>query len=289
MGLGTEHRADLVDPLEHPHHHLLVELRALGQEGAAAEPVDREHVGSALRGGGHDLRREDLREAELVEGRPEPGRRRARDLCDRPSSRVAQGHRGVVEQGRELRGQLRASQLQRRRSRGFGDDHDLGLDHLDARGGLVALDHRSHHLDDRLGHQGRHCRARVRIDEHDLRDAAPVPQQHEADVRQLSLVVQPARHPYALADPRREIDRKGPFHARLHPVVPDVRARGSSRCHRTSPPGGGLVRCGRSEGVTPRQHDQGQRRRRRRPPSAAFGRTPPRQRGTWGDGAAHGC
>src|SRR5262245_31891687 len=40
MRLRPEHRTDLVHPFEHPHEHLLVELRALGEIGLLAEVVD---------------------------------------------------------------------------------------------------------------------------------------------------------------------------------------------------------------------------------------------------------
>ena len=55
--LGAEHRADLVDALEHADHHLLVELRALREVRRAAEVVDREHVRAALGRGLDELGR----------------------------------------------------------------------------------------------------------------------------------------------------------------------------------------------------------------------------------------
>ena len=64
---GAEHRADLVDALEHADHHLLVELRALREVAGPAEVVDAEHVGAGLGGRRDDLRRLDLDEAGRVE------------------------------------------------------------------------------------------------------------------------------------------------------------------------------------------------------------------------------
>jgi hypothetical protein len=55
--LGAEDRADLVDAFKDADHDLLVELWALGQEGGAAEVVELEDVGPALRGRGDDLGR----------------------------------------------------------------------------------------------------------------------------------------------------------------------------------------------------------------------------------------
>ena len=73
--LGPEHRPDLVDALEDADHHLLVELRALGQVRRAAEVVEREDVGAALGRRADDLRGVDLDEAARVERRTEPGDR----------------------------------------------------------------------------------------------------------------------------------------------------------------------------------------------------------------------
>ena len=67
--LGAEHRPDLVDPLEDPDQHLLVELRALGEVRLAAEVVDLEDVGAALGRRLDQLGRGDLGEAARVEGR----------------------------------------------------------------------------------------------------------------------------------------------------------------------------------------------------------------------------
>ena len=47
--LGPEDRPDLVDPLEDPDQHLLVELRALGEVRRPPEVVDLEHVGARTR------------------------------------------------------------------------------------------------------------------------------------------------------------------------------------------------------------------------------------------------
>ena len=61
----------------------------------------------------------------------------------------------------------------------------------------------------------------------------------ERDLRQLSLVVQPAGQAHPRADVRRQLGCKRPFHpSPPSGPIPDVRARGDSRCHRTSPPAG---------------------------------------------------
>lgn len=65
MGFGAKYRPNLEHALEYADHHLLVELRALGEVGRPAEVVEREHVRSALGCRGNDLGRLDLREAAL--------------------------------------------------------------------------------------------------------------------------------------------------------------------------------------------------------------------------------
>jgi len=71
--LGTEHGYRLIHPLEDAHHHLLVELRALGEVGRPTKVVQLKDVGSALCGSAHDLWGLDLREVQGVERRPKAG------------------------------------------------------------------------------------------------------------------------------------------------------------------------------------------------------------------------
>ena len=130
---GPEHRAGLVDPLEHADHGLLVELRGLGQVGAAAEVVHAEHVGPGLGGRGHQLGRLDLGEAQAVQGGPEAVQRRGGDLPGRAAGRMPPAHRGVVEQ-RGQRGLHRGPpQLDRRGLRGLGQRGDPRLGQLHRR------------------------------------------------------------------------------------------------------------------------------------------------------------
>ena len=113
--LGAEHRPGLVHPLEHPDHDLLVQLRALSEVRAPAEVVEPEHVGAALRRGTDDLRRLDLGEAEPVERRAKAGERRRGDRERGADAGMAKRHRGVIEQGRQRRVELRPAHLERRR------------------------------------------------------------------------------------------------------------------------------------------------------------------------------
>ena len=207
---GAEHGADLVDTFEHADHHLLVELRALGEEGATTEPVDREHVGTALGRGGDDLRRVHLHEVRGVERGAEPGDRRGREPERSASARVAERHRGVVEDRRELRAQLGPPELERRCEVGLHQHRDLGVVQLESRRRLLGRDDGALHDDDRLGEERRQSLAGGVVDDDDLRDPPAVAQQHERDVRQWSLMVEPAGDADALAGVTRQVDREDP-------------------------------------------------------------------------------
>ena len=151
VGLGAEHRADLVDALEHADHDLLVELRALGEVGAA---------GRTSRSGTRWRRSRWPAPTTFgvwISVKPSPSsvaRKPATDAAAivRPRARrgMAQRHRGVVEQRRQLRVQLAAGAARTaaapprsaitvdRRARAarrrpaparVGDDRALDLDH----------------------------------------------------------------------------------------------------------------------------------------------------------------
>ena len=111
---GAEHRADLVHPLEHAHHHLLVELRALREVAGPAEVVDAEDVRAGLGGGRDDLRRLDLDEAGRVERGAHPRERQRAEPEHRAPLRMAERHRGVVEDVRQLLLELGYSEVDRR-------------------------------------------------------------------------------------------------------------------------------------------------------------------------------
>lgn len=65
--LRPEHRADLIHPLKHPHHGLLVELGGLGQHSFPAEIVQPELAGASLGPGLAQLGGVDLGKALLLE------------------------------------------------------------------------------------------------------------------------------------------------------------------------------------------------------------------------------
>ncbi len=63
MRFGPEGGSRFKDAFQRPHHHLLVELRALGEVGGLPEVVQLEDIGAALRCRADDLRRGDFSEA----------------------------------------------------------------------------------------------------------------------------------------------------------------------------------------------------------------------------------
>jgi hypothetical protein len=146
MRLGAKNGAGLENALEHTNHRLLVELRALSEVGGLSEVVEREDVRAALSGGGDDLRRLDLCEAQGLERPAKAADRAGRQLERRPLARMPKGDRRVVEDRRQLLLQPGTTQLDRR-SLSCRDKHaDLGLVHLHAAGCLRRGYDRAHHL-----------------------------------------------------------------------------------------------------------------------------------------------
>jgi hypothetical protein len=172
--------------------------------------------------------------------------------------------------------------------------------------GAWSLRRTTAHPHHRLGRQRLGSGAdRALVAHHHLDDPVAVAQQQEAHVRQVPLVVHPPREHHPLVDvpASSSVVIRGILH--LHPErsIPDVWARGSSRCHHTSPPTGRRPRCmgGRLEGrhspsappldrlgrrrpvrqrVTRRSPPRGARRRRPRP-------APTTHRGRRRGGVAH--
>ena len=183
--LGPEDRADLEDLLEPgAHHHLLVELGRLVQEGLLLEVGDREELGPALGRGRDDLRGRDLDEVVLVQvprrlvehGRP--------DLEDGRDAGPARVEEPDVEPGIEL-GRHLLGHVERERRLGPREDLERARDELaPARRLLGRLDLAGHH-DDRLARDradglddlGRDLLLRDR----DLQDPGPVAQEDECE------------------------------------------------------------------------------------------------------------
>jgi hypothetical protein len=98
VGFGAEHRAGLVDPFEYADHHLLVELRRLGEIGGAPEVVDGEHVGAGLRRHTDDLGCLDLGEALRIQCLSKPAQGRRRQPPYRLLRGVAPQHGRMIEE-----------------------------------------------------------------------------------------------------------------------------------------------------------------------------------------------
>jgi hypothetical protein len=208
---GPEHRTDLVHPLEHADHDLLVKLGALRQVRRAAEVVDREHVGAALGRGLDQLGRLDLDEALGVERGAKPAHRGGADPEDRAALREAVGHHGVVEQRRHRHvGQLLA-ELHGRGLRRLGDHVERDVAELDAVRRLRLRAHLAGHGDHRLGLRRAERRQPPRVGDR-LHDAASVADHEEADRAEPAHRLQPPDDAHALADARRDLTRSNPFH-----------------------------------------------------------------------------
>ena len=242
--LSPEHRAGLVDPLEDTDHHLLVELRGLGQVGRASEVVHPEHVGAGLGGRRHELRRLDLGKAEPVQRGPEAAQRRGGQFPSRPPDRMTPGHRGVVQDRGQPGVEGGPPQVHRRRLRGLAEQRDPRFGHLGAaRRGRVARGHAGDR-DDGLLTAAPHDLPGLRVPDHHLGQARTVPDDEERHRAKLPAAVHPALDPdLATGCSRRQLSgqsagktRQRGCHDHSPPVrheALEVRAGAKSRCHRT--------------------------------------------------------
>jgi len=98
--LCTEDWSHFEDPLEHAHHDLLVELRALREIGLSLEVLDAEHVRAPFGRGLHQFWRLDLGESQVGQGRAKAGHHARGQAKQRTLLAVAQpDHRMIEEDG----------------------------------------------------------------------------------------------------------------------------------------------------------------------------------------------
>src|SRR6266542_6945237 len=95
--LRPEDRPDLEHALVNADHELLVELRALREEGLLAEVLELEQVRASLGADGDDLGRPDLGEAVSAEEAAESRRERRLDAEDCALARVPKRDRAPVQ------------------------------------------------------------------------------------------------------------------------------------------------------------------------------------------------
>ena len=193
--LGPEHRAGLVDALEHADHRLLVELRRLGEVRRAAEVVDLEHVGAATRW----PRATSLGVWISVKPRPssverKPRRRRGGQLPLGPLGGMAPGHGGVVEQRGQPGVQRGPPQLDRRGLRGLAQRRDRRLRSPRRRRAPAVRRGGAGDRDRRLLAAAAH-RLRARWCGRHLGQPGPVADDQEGDRGQLPAAVDPAFEP----------------------------------------------------------------------------------------------
>ena len=198
VGLGAEHRAGLVDPLEHPDHDLLVELRGLRQVRRTAEVVHGEHVRPGLGRPGDQLRGVDLGEAAVVEDPAEPAHRGGGDPPERLAGAVAPDDRRVVEHRGQPDVEGRSPQLHGWGGRGRAQRRHLRTRELHTAGRLLARGHRALDRDHGLLRQGVEDGA---VAQHDLRHTAAVAHEQERHRAQPSAAVHPALEQHPLPDP----------------------------------------------------------------------------------------
>ena len=127
--LRPEHRADLIHPLKHPHHGLLVELGGLGQHSFPAEIVQPELAGASLGPGPAQLGGVDLGKALPLEKLPEGPADGRLDAEHRPGAGGAEGHRAEGELRVQAEGTL-FGQGHRRGRGGPGEHRAPGLRQL---------------------------------------------------------------------------------------------------------------------------------------------------------------
>jgi hypothetical protein len=190
VGLGPEHRTDLVDPFEDPDQHLLVELRALGQVRRPAEVVDLEHVRPRLGGGLHELGGVHLGEARVIQDAAEAVQAGRGKLPLRALGRVTPGGGRMVEQYGQAGVELRSPELHDGGVGGFAQQPDLRVGDLHAAGCLRVGGGRPDHLDGGL----LRWHGEAALDD-DLGEAGAVAQDQEGHRRQGPAAMHPARHP----------------------------------------------------------------------------------------------
>ncbi len=143
MRLGAEDRANLEDALEDAYHDLLVKLRALRQVRRPPEVVEFEDGGSALGGGGDDLRRLYLGKTFGDECAAKTCHGASTESQDGASSRMAVRYGCVVEHCGDVCSDLAFVQGHRWHLGHRRDDLDAQVMQFDAAWGLGLADYPS--------------------------------------------------------------------------------------------------------------------------------------------------
>ncbi len=94
---GTEHRTNLIDPLEDARQNLLIKLRALRQIGRTTEIIKPENIGAAFRPLRNKLRRMGLDKALSFQIFPERAAQAGLQAEHRPLPLIAQHQRPVIQ------------------------------------------------------------------------------------------------------------------------------------------------------------------------------------------------
>ena len=126
--------------------------------------------------------------------------------------RVAQGHRRMIENRRQLRLDSRAEEVERRRFERRRNHLNHGLMDLKSARRLRLSDYVSRDGEHRLGGEQVEPRHNLGILNDDLRQPLGVAQDEEADVTQPAQAMQPARQPHALANVPANLGCPDAFH-----------------------------------------------------------------------------
>ena len=252
--LGPEDGAHLVDALKDADHHLLVELRALGQVGGLAEVVEGEGGGPRLGGRADDLRGLDLRESEIVQAGAEPGHGGGLDGEIGAAAGMAESHRGVVEDGRQLRLDHGTVEVKGRGLIGLRDHRHRWVVDLDPAGSLRLGHHHPGDTDHGLVLQPGEPLDQLGILDDHLGGPAGIAEDEEADPRKPAEPVEPALELHPLTNAVAQIvgpDTVG--EVRDHGVGLRLLLTASCTTARPIVPGesAGPVRAGRAEQASP--------------------------------------
>ena len=145
----TEHRRGLKYPVEHAHHHLLVELRALLQHCRSVKILQPEQIRAALGAFRSDLRCMNLRKPFTVQKITESSDHALLDAELRPLSDVAQRNRTVIQIRLQRRWQFPLGNRKRKLFRRFRQHADCIQTYLKSVRRAVLCPHGSLHLDGR--------------------------------------------------------------------------------------------------------------------------------------------
>src|ERR1700694_323880 len=211
---SAKYRSNFIHAFKYPDHDLLVELRALCEEGFTIEVVEGENIGSALGSRGNNLGSCDFGETIPVQMSAKGSHKGRRKGEGGLSIGVPQAEGRVVQ--KSIQADVEYG-LVDGEGDCFGDrryDRNDRLMDLVAAGCILLGNNQSLNLQNALVLDGGQ-RIELVLFHYDLGDAAGVAQEEEAKFTQTSEVVHPAGDQDFLSDTRAEVCNKNAFHVYL--------------------------------------------------------------------------